>query len=153
MAVNLAMSLRLTCCKLRDFTHPDTGVNHQATRTRFAGVEPCVQVLCARSLHASVQGIEGGATHSLTEMSRLPPSSLTQARQWPMWVKQEPVKASPIGRASVTTNTLPQRRSSTLGFFTLLARGCGDVARREPSGTGSAMPQAPRVMGPTGSSL
>jgi hypothetical protein len=30
MAVNLAMSLRLTWCKLRDFTHPDTGVNHQS---------------------------------------------------------------------------------------------------------------------------
>jgi formylmethanofuran dehydrogenase subunit B len=38
----------------------------------------------------------GGATHSLTGMSRLPSSSLDAARKWPMLVMHEPMKASSI---------------------------------------------------------
>ena len=45
---------------------------------------------------AAASILVGGATHSLTGMSRLPSSSFDAARKWPMLVMHEPMNTSSI---------------------------------------------------------
>ena len=58
----------------------------------------------------------GGATHSLTGMSRLPSSSLVAARKWPMLVMHEPMNTSSILAPATSVSVLTS--SGSLGQAT-----------------------------------
>ncbi|CFP65462.1 Uncharacterised protein [Bordetella pertussis] len=62
----------------------------------------------------------GGATHSLTGMSRLPSSSLDAARKWPMLVMQLPMNTSSILAPATSDSVLTSSGSfgqATMGSW------------------------------------
>ena len=77
---------------LRLVAHAQAAARH--LHARAGGAEACRSGLPWSARSASI--LVGGATHSLTGMSRLPSSSLPAARKWPMLVMHEPMNTSSI---------------------------------------------------------